>query len=119
VRFITTESGAGLLILSFAVAARSDPEDIESLSLVRHPVLEPFLDENERGISVSFDRHREDEEDRLEEVRYAPTERTVFLKTRKRAYLLDLRELTPKELYEMRKLFRKMNFDRRLRVAGL
>jgi hypothetical protein len=119
VSFITTEISDRDLIVSFAVQTPSDPLDSESLTFLRSPAFEFVFDNDERGVSVSFERHRQDEEDRLEEVRYAPKERTVFLKTRKRSYLLDLRKVTPKEVYEMRKTFRKMNFDRRLRLSGI
>jgi hypothetical protein len=119
VSFISTEISDLDFMVSFAVETPSDPTEIESLMVLRSPKFEFVFDDDERGAKVSFERHREDEDDWLEEVRYAPKDQTVFLKTRKRSYLLDLRKVDAKELYQMRKVFRKMNFDRRLRLSGI
>ncbi|MCP4321706.1 MAG: hypothetical protein GY787_07620 [Alteromonadales bacterium] len=53
VSFINIEDDDIDLILSFAVYD-SDPCDIETLILMRTPSYECFLEEHERGVSVSF-----------------------------------------------------------------
>lgn len=44
VAFITTEADKDLIV-SFALVASHDPEEIESLTLLRTPIFEIFLDE--------------------------------------------------------------------------
>jgi hypothetical protein len=61
VAFITVETGEDLVI-SFAVCKPDDPADIESLTILRTPKYEAFLEEWERGASVSFDRDLEGDE---------------------------------------------------------
>ena len=70
------------LIVSFAVCKPDDPSDIESLTILRTPKYEVFLEEWERGASVSFDRDLEgDEIVLLREVFYAPDDKCVTLRT--------------------------------------
>jgi hypothetical protein len=57
--------------------------------------------------------------DRLEEVNYSASEKTVELKTRRRRYRLDMRRVDPEEIAAMRKVLRKMNFDKRFRAMGI
>ena len=120
VSFITAGLGDDLVV-SFAVQRPEDPSDIESLTLLRTPKYESFLDPDERGVSVSFDRLRDgdDERDLLQEVRYSECDATVELKTTARHYRLDVRKVDPEELADMHRVFRKMNFDGKLRLIGM
>jgi hypothetical protein len=118
VSFITVETGDDLIV-SFAVQATDDPMEIDTLTLLRSPKFEFALEDDERGVSVSFERDRKEEDDWLVEVRYSAKEYTVYLKTRRRAFLLDLRKVAPDELVDMRNAFRKMNFDDRMRMLGV
>jgi hypothetical protein len=120
VAFITTEDDGTDLIVSFAVQDRSDPFEIESLTLLRTPKYEDLGDPDERGVSVSFERFSDDfERDLLEEARYSEPDEIVELKTRSRRYRLDVRKVDPEELTAMREVFRKMNYDSCFRLTGI
>jgi hypothetical protein len=119
VAFITVQRGDDLVI-SFAVCKPDDPADIESLTILRTPKYEFFLDERERGASVSFARNREgDEVVLLREVFYAPDDKCVTVRTDHRTYKLDVRKVDPSELSAMCGAFRKMNFDSSIRLTGV
>ena len=117
VAFISTETGDDLIV-SFVVQDPNDPMTIESLILLRTPKYEFLLDESERGVHVSFGRNY-DEVDPLEEVRFSEHTGTVHIKTRARLYELDVRKVNRQELSSMRKVLRKMNYDRRFKMSGL
>ena len=57
VAFLTAETGDDLIV-SFAICEPDDPTDIESLTILRTPKYEFFLDEWERGATVSFDERK-------------------------------------------------------------
>ena len=87
VAFITVQTGDDLIV-SFAVCEPDDPADIESLFILRTPKYESFLEEWERGASVSFDRERkgDDEVVLLREVFYAPDGKCIKLRTDHQTY---------------------------------
>jgi len=118
VTFITTESGDDL-ILSFAVQDLEDPSEIESLILLRTPKYEFIVEEDERGVSVSFERYADEEDDYLKAVEYLEAERTVRLKTLAREYELNVRKVDAAELKQMRQILRKMNYDRKFQMSGV
>src|ERR1700722_12433245 len=121
VAFITVQTGQDL-ILSFAVCHPGAPSDIDCLIILRTPKYEVFLEEWERGASVSFDRDRDlerDEKALLREVFYAPDDKGVTLCTDDRTYKLDVRKVDPRELSAMCDIFRKMNFDSTIRLTGV
>jgi hypothetical protein len=119
VAFITVQTGEDLII-SFAVCEPDDPSDIESLTILRTPKYEVFLEEWERGASVSFRRDLEgDETVLLREVFYAPDEKYITLRTSHQTYKLDVRKVDPSELSAMCDVFRKMNFDSTIRLTGV
>src|ERR1700723_3088710 len=98
VAFITVQTGQDLIV-SFAVCEPDDPSDIESLTILRTPKYEVFLEERERGASVSFRRDLEgDETVLLREVFYAPDEKYITLRTSHQTYKLDVRKVDPSEL---------------------
>jgi hypothetical protein len=108
------------LVISFAVCKPDDPTDIESLTILRTPKYEAFLDEWERGASVSFDRDLEgDERVLLQEVVYASDDKCITLRTGDHTYKLDVRKVDPSELSAMCGVFRKMNFDSSIRLTGV
>ncbi len=117
VAFISTETGDDLIV-AFAVQDPNDPTEIESLTLLRTPKYESLLADHERGVSASFERFDEDD-DYLEEVSFSAEERILYLKTRARSYELDLWKVDRKDLAAMRKVLRRMNFDRRLKLSGV
>jgi len=116
VAFINTESGKDL-IASFALVAPDDPEEIQSLTLLRTPMYETLLDENERGVTVSL--KCQDDHDLLQEVDFDKDAATIKLRSESREYDLDLRKVDPVELERMCSVFRKMNFDQRLQLKGV
>ena len=116
VAFIHAESGKDLII-SFALVATDAPGEIESLTLLRTPMYETFLDENERGVTVSLE--CQDDHDLLLEVFFDKEAATIKLRTESREYDLDLRKVDPVELERMCSVFRKMNFDQRLQLNGI
>jgi len=119
VAFITAQTRDDLVI-SFAVCKPDDPTDIESLTILRTPKYEAFLDEWERGASVSFERDLEgDEIELLREVFYAPDDKYITLRTGHQTYKLDVRKVDPSELSAMCDVFRKMNFDSIIRLTGV
>jgi hypothetical protein len=120
VAFITVQTGDDLIV-SFAVCEPEDPADIESLFILRTPKYESFLEEWERGASVSFDRDRkgDDEVVLLREVFYAPDGKWIKLRTDHQTYKLDVRKVDPSELSAMCGAFRKMNFDSSFRLTGV
>ena len=113
VAFITSEAGTDLIV-SFALVAADDPSDIESLTLIRTPIYEGILDEDERGVTVSLE--CQDDRDLLVEVQFDKATATIKLITESREYELDVRKVSPVELERMCNLFRKMNFDQKLRL---
>src|SRR5438270_12516168 len=120
VSFISSELGDDLIV-SFAVQTPEDPTEIESLILLRTPKYEFLLDPHERGVSVSFERLQDDDDERdlLQEVSYSERDATVELKTAARHYRLDVRKVGPEELADMREVLRKMSFDGRFRLIGM
>jgi hypothetical protein len=116
--FITAETGDDLIV-SFAVQRPDDPSAIESLTLLRTPKYEFILDERERGVKVSFERHDDDEDEFLEKVDYAEADAIVRLQTSSSEYELDVRKVDAKDLAKMRKVFNAMNYDQKFQTSGL
>jgi hypothetical protein len=118
VAFISTENGDDLIV-SFAVIDPADPTGIESLTLLRTPKYEHLLGDSERGVSVSFERYVEDDEELLEELHLDGKLAIVRLTTSLRTYELDLRKVDETEVKAMRKVLALMNYDRRIRLLGI
>ena len=92
----------------------------ESLTILRTPKYEFFLEEWERGASVSFHRDLEgDETELLREVFYAADDKCITLRTSHQTYKPDVRKVDPSELSAMCDVFRKMNFDSIIRLTGV
>ena len=54
VSFINTETKDDLIV-SFALCVADDPIEVDSLTLLRPPKFEVFLEEGERGVKVSLE----------------------------------------------------------------
>lgn len=115
--FITVESGDDL-ILSFAVQALDDFEDIESLILMRTPKYEPLLEEHERRVSANFERYGHDEDDYLKSFEYLEADKTVRIETELHDYELDVRKVDAKDLKRMGRILKKLNFDGKFKLSG-
>jgi hypothetical protein len=118
VAFISTENGDDLIV-SFAVIDPAEPTEIESLTLLRTPKYEHLLGDWERGVSVSFERYVEDDDELLEELHLDRKSAVVRLTTSLRNYELDLRKVDDREVKAMRKVLARMNYDRRIRLLGI
>ena len=118
VSFITVETGDDL-ILSFAVQRHDDPLESESLILMRTPMYEPILEEHERGVAVSFERHEDDEDDYLQKIDYEEADAIVRIQTSSRQYELDVRKIEVDDLKKMRKIMKKMNYDQKFQTSGV
>ncbi len=118
VAFISIKNGDDLIV-SFAVIEPADPTEVNSLTLLRTPKYEHLLGEWERGVSVSFERYVEDDDEMLEEVHLDGKSAVVRLTTSLRSYELDLRKVDEREVKAMRKVLTRMNYDRRIRLFGV
>ncbi|SDR62553.1 hypothetical protein [Paraburkholderia tuberum] len=118
VAFISTEYGDDLIV-SFAVVAPADATEIESLTLLRTPKYEHLLGDWERGVTVSFERYVEDEEELLEELHLDRKSAVVRLTTSLRDYDLDIRKVDEREVKAMREVLIQMNYDGRIRLLGV
>lgn len=119
VAFISTETGTDLIV-SFAVCVPDDPTAIESLTLVRTPKYEGLLYEWERGVTMVFEREEDDDVVALlREVKYVAAENVVTVRSDRSSYELDVRKVDPKELKEMCRVLRKMNFDSSIKLEGV
>jgi hypothetical protein len=117
VEFITTESGDDLIV-SFAIAGRTDPVDVIGLTLLRTPKFEFILEPDERGVSIS---HEDilDDEDMLESIHWEGT--TVRIVTRaRRRYVLDVWRVSDDEVRQAKEILGAMNADHafKMEVVG-
>jgi len=118
VLFINTEAGDDL-ILSFAVQSPDVVPEIESLILMRTPKYEFIVEEHERGVKVSFERHDDEGDDYLQKFDYVEGDAMVRIQTTSRDYELDLRKVGADELTQMRDILMKMNHDQRFQTSGV
>ena len=116
--FISVEAGDDL-VLSFAVQRGDDPVDIESLNLLRTPKYEFILEEHERGVSVSFEGHDNDEDELLQKIEYTEADAIVRIYTSSQEYELDVRKVDADDLKKMRKILKKMNYDQKFQTSGI
>ena len=112
VQFISCEDDGTDLIVSFALACGE--MEIRSLTLLRTPKFEMMLDEAERGVSVSLENVTGEDVDVLKVVRYRANR--VIIATQKSKYDLDVSQVDPAEVSEMKALFVRMNLDNRFRI---
>jgi hypothetical protein len=114
--FITIEDGDDLIV-SFAIIPEDDLFDVKSLTLLCTPKYEFILDDAERGVNVSYDDVPDDEDDRLEEI--AVSDDAVKLVTSHRRYVIDVRHVDDEQKRQMKRIFKKMNFDSRFKLKLL
>lgn len=119
VGFIATETGTDLIV-SFAVIDPDQPTTIYSLTIIRTPQYEAWLDASARGASLAFEKE-DSEEDTilLRQVTYVASDQQVVLQTDKTSYDLDLRKVDPKGVSAMWEVFQKINFDASIRLTRL
>jgi hypothetical protein len=113
ISFISIEDDPPDLILSFAVW-QPELDDIRSLILMRTPKYEPFLDEAERGVSVSDEAWLNDEDDMLKEIEFGND--FVKIIANHHQFELDLRKVDKKEIEQAKTILKRMNFDNRFEI---
>jgi len=114
VSFLSIESGTDLIV-SYAITT-DEPGDVISLTLLRTPKYEVFLDESEIGVHVSYEKD-EEEPDAVETLLSAEIEsRTVTLTTYRRRFVLDIAYVGEEDIDQMKRVLKKMNFDGRFRL---
>jgi hypothetical protein len=115
VSFITTEQGDDL-VMAFAITTGDSSGDVVSLILLRTPKYELFLDPEERGVNVSWE--KDDIEDELL-LAVEMSGGVVKLKTTKRKLILDVSKVKDDDLSGMRKVLHRMNFDATMKLEGV
>ena len=108
VSFIDIEDDPPDLILSFAVW-QPELDDIRSIILMRTPEFELLLDESERGVAVSDEIWKNDEEDWLNKIELG--DNIVKITTNYHQFELDLRKVDKEEVDQAKAILQKMNFD--------
>jgi len=109
VSFVTLQDGDDLIV-SFAIADE-EPGEIISLILLRTPKYEDLLPADERGVSVSHEAFPEDDDrDRLRRLKMSGS--VVTVETTRAQYDLDVSDVDRRELLEVQRILKKMNFDR-------
>jgi hypothetical protein len=101
------------LIISFALYVY-DSIDVDSLTLLRTPKYEFFLEEQERGVRVSLQLM---EKGLLKE--FAFDRDVVRLRTTEWSFEVDVRKVSKSEIRKMFKVLKLMNFDRRFKISGV
>ena len=104
------------LIVSFALYLADDPTDVESLTLLRTPKYEGFLEERDRGVKVSLEL---EEKGVLKEVAFNRNAAAVYLRTSECRFELDLSRVESVDIKEMLNVLKVMNFDGRIEISGL
>ncbi len=115
VSFISIEDDPPDLILSFAVW-QPELDDIRSLILMRTPKYESFLDEAERGVTVSDEAWLNDEDDMLKEIEFGND--FVKIIANHHQFELDLRKVDKEEIEQAKTILKRMNFDNRFEMRN-
>ena len=115
VNFIHTEMKDDLIV-SFALCLADDPTDVESLTCLRTPKYEWFLEERERGVKVSFELEKKGH---LKDVAFDRNAAAVYLRTSECSFELDLKRVDSAEIKEMLKVLKVMNFDGSFKISVL
>jgi hypothetical protein len=105
--FVTVEEGTDLIV-SFVVDLGA-PGSVASIILLRTPIYERLMPEDERGVHVSHEQHPEREHDLLDRVRLTPDR--VEIETVRYRYVLDVSRVDSAELRDAHRVLRRMNFD--------
>ena len=104
------------LIVSFALSLADDPTDVDSLTLLRTPKYEVFLEEQERGVKVSLEL---EDKGLLREVAFHQDAATVHLRTSECDFELDLSGVENADIKHAQTVLKLMNFDGRLKISEL
>ena len=117
VQFMTAEIRDDLIV-SFFVVKPHDPTDGRSIILMRDKKWGHLVAELERGVTVSdegFPENEETDNNYLEGIRISNT--VAEIETTHRRYKLDLRYVGKSEVRAVKKVLKKMNYDRRFKLT--
>jgi len=112
VPFLSVEDSDDLFV-SFGLGAQADT----SLTLLRTPKYEPFLFEEERGVSVGTGDSDTEHSELLVSVKWS--EGLVQIDSTIRRYTLDIQAVDPAEIKDAKRVLRKMNFDNSFEVEDV
>jgi hypothetical protein len=110
--FITNEDGTDLIV-SFAIPVE-ESEDIKSLTLLRTPKYEIFMDESERGVNISFEDFPDGRNESLKKLTIEGN--LVTITTDYGTYAVNIEDVDQKEIQESKRILKKMNFDGRFEL---
>lgn len=110
--FITNEDGTDLIV-SFAIPA-GEPGDVKSLTLLRTPKYEVFLDDSERGVNISFEDFPDHRNESLKKL--AIEGNLVTITTDYGTHTVNIEDVDQEEIQESRRILKKMNFDGRFEL---
>jgi len=110
--FITNEDGTDLIV-SFAIPVE-ESEDIKSLTLLRTPKYEIFLDEAERGVNISYEDFPDGRNESLKKL--AIEGNLVTITTDYGTHTVNIEDVDQKEIQESKRILKKMNFDGRFEL---
>lgn len=116
VAFVNIQSGDDLIV-SFFVRRRDDPSDGRSVTLMRSLKWEHLLADWERGVTVSDENVPDEEEaevNLLEHVRLSNS--MIEIGSTQYQRKLDLRKIDESDRKAVKRLLKKMNFDKRFRL---
>ena len=117
VQFMTAEIGDDLIV-SFFVAMPHDPSNGRSIILMRDRKWEYLIAESDRGVKVSdedFPENDEADDNYLMDIQIGDT--AAEIGTTHRRYKLDLRNVSASEVREVRKVLKKMNYDKSFKLT--
>jgi hypothetical protein len=114
VQFISLDEDDKDLILSFAI--EDEVMGVKSLILHRTLFFEHFLDEEERGVKVSFEGDSFDQEDINMLSTISIGNREIKVTTPFREYHLDMSGIEENEIEEAVELLKKQNYDDRFAI---
>lgn len=112
VAFIRTEIGDDLIV-SFALQAGVGK--IQSLTLLRSPKYDVYLEESDRGVSISDEARLDGESERLRSIKIR--QKAITLMGSEHEFVLNVEAVTSEELRSTRKVVKLMNYDSRFKIC--
>jgi hypothetical protein len=110
--FITNEDGDDLIV-SFAIPV-DESEDVKSLTLLRTPKYEIFIDESERGVKVSFEDFPDGRNESLKKLVIEGN--LVTITTDYGTHTVNIEDVDQEEIQESKRILKKMNYDGRFEL---
>ncbi len=114
--FIGCECDEKDIIVSFAI--RDNVLLVRSLILSRTLFHEEYLDEECRGVKVSYegDLYEDEMQNTLESVEFK--EEKIYINAKYSKYVVDSSKLEDSDIVEVKKLLKKQNYDNRFKIKN-